>query len=216
MYFYTFSRSKAEDGKNFVGKFYYAGTTKDGATHYFNEQQESLFSITAKPVTLYLVCFDEENPYIESINYFLDKSKDYSSDTKAMNILLRILDSALYTYILDVSGRKSVSNVISTCFKCQAERRTLTKNIYNEYLCPDCYAEYLLTTKGLAEFYVQLAREEIGRAAFSDDDFAKIREAWNTPVDPIDPDYRYKHEYRDASGVSDDYITKLEAAFSKL
>jgi hypothetical protein len=94
--------------------------------------------------------------------------------------VMQNLDLATCVNILNASGYKPKFILEHECFECEGSNVNVQKNAYGEYLCTDCWVDYLTTERGLVEYYIGIADGTYSKESFSAADLSKIEAAWSS------------------------------------
>lgn len=158
----------------------YVGRVKSAALEAFKDHVDFAFSTAAPyPGRTYFVGFDSD---LDFIKVFEEKGITSLDDIKWKDISLfkNNLDVAVCSHVLRHSCHKFIKSIVVTkCNNCNADT-ILHKNAYGQYLCADCWNNYLTTVNGQVEYVIGLATGEYKITAFSEKDRKWIAEAWNT------------------------------------
>lgn len=180
MYYLVFSRSRNSDG-NYENNMHYMGITKSDAIDKFNERAENAFSISASQETLYFTGFNSDLKFLNEIKKLEIK------DVTSSHIITIMQNVALATCVntLTVSGYKPKLILEHDCSHCEESNVNVQKNAYGEYLCADCWVDYLTTDKGLVEYYIGIANGTYSKDSFSTDDLADIAASWSNNTNEL-------------------------------
>jgi hypothetical protein len=81
----------------------------------------------------------------------------------------------------------------------------LIGTVYCDFICEDCWEEYINSEDGLAEYFIKIANEEMLPSDFSIDNLTKIAMVW-----------KEAKEAHELIGLADDAIEEYEADFYKV
>lgn len=178
MYYVVFARNKNKLGK-IINTIHYEGASKSTAIEAFNTASVSAFNIDAFPGSLYFAGFKSDLPFIKEIKEARKASSIAISDV--INRFLQNLSLATCLNTLAISGYKPAKLIeVHECEECDSKDTTVEQNVYMDYLCSKCWADYWNTRKSLAEYVIGLANGTYKLVSFSEADKAAIITAWNT------------------------------------
>jgi hypothetical protein len=176
MYYIVFSRSRNKDG-GLTSNIYYEGVSKTSALESFDTASASTFKIDAAACNLYFAGFQSDLPVIKEL---VEEATSLVASEK-INKVIRNLSLATCLNTLTSSGYKPAKLIeVRECEECDNKDTTVEQNVYKDYLCSECWAEYWNTRKSLAEYVVNLAKGIDRLDSFSEADKQVIVEAWTT------------------------------------
>jgi hypothetical protein len=178
MYYIVFSRNRDIGNGGLTSTMHYQGVSKSDAIGAFTTASTSAFNITAPAGNLYFAGFESTLPFLKDI-----KQVGKLTDREKINSIITNLSLAICLNTLNTSGHRPKHITAHECSECDAANATVQKNVYNEYLCADCWTIYWTKRISLAEYVVGLANGTYNLESFSDDDKFTIVEAWKTDVD---------------------------------
>ena len=85
------------------------------------------------------------------------------------------------------------------CDNCSYETRTINKTLYGEYLCDECWYDYLCTDRGRVEYFVGIAVGDYTAEEFDAEFLGEMITQW----------YKHKHLFK----ISESLISIYENAF---
>ena len=88
------------------------------------------------------------------------------------------------------------------CDNCSYETRTINKTLYGEYLCDECWYDYLCTDRGRVEYFVGIAVGDYTAGEFDAEFLGEMIIQW----------YKHKHLFK----ISESLISIYENAFFEL
>lgn len=178
MYYIVFSRNRDIENDGLTSTVHYQGVSKSDAISAFTTASIGAFNITAPVGNLYFTGFESTLPFLKDI-----KQTDKLTDREKVNSIITNLGLAICLNTLNTSGHKPKHITVHECSECDVINAEVQKNVYNEYLCAECWNKYWAKRTSLAEYVVGLANGTYNLESFSDEDKATIIEAWTTNVD---------------------------------
>ena len=84
------------------------------------------------------------------------------------------------------------------CADCDNHHRELLKTAYGDYLCADCWDEYIHTDAGRLEFLIGICKEDYSISNFDADFLGEVAKSWmlNFGVLDLTPQERYNIEQK--------------------
>jgi SRSO17 transposase len=65
------------------------------------------------------------------------------------------------------------------CANCDTHRKELLKTAYGDYICEDCWDEYINSDRGLIEYFIAICNEDYSLEEFDADFLCSVIRAWN-------------------------------------
>lgn len=187
MYYIVFSRNRDIENGGLTSTVHYQGASKSAAINAFTTASASTFNITAPAGNLYFTGFESTLPFLKDI-----KQEGKLSNSEKINSIMTNLGLAICLNALNTSGHKPKHITVHECSECDSKDTLVQKNVYNEYLCADCWTTYWTKRISLAEYVVGLANGTYNLESFSTGDKLAIVEAWTNDSDSDEKSNRYQ------------------------
>lgn len=204
MYYIVFSRNRDIGNDGLTSTVHYQGVSKSDAIRAFTTASTSVFNIIAPAGNLYFTGFESTLPFLKDI-----KQADKLTDREKINSIITNLGLAICLNTLNTSGHRPKHITVHECSECDVTNAEVQKNVYNEYLCADCWTIYWTKRISLAEYVVGLANGTYNLESFSEADKETIIEAWTTDVDINHKSNRY--QLLNYAGWSEEALDEIEA-----
>lgn len=166
----------------------YVGSDKQSALNGFTNNIHHAFSTNSHySGRTYFVCFDADLDIVKTLKEKKDVWGILPAEITQSDILLikQNFDIAICTHVLRHSVHRFAKSVTAIqCDCCKAET-ALLKNAYGQYLCTDCWNDYLTTERGQVEYVIGATSGEYKGEAFSHIDRRYITNAWNEHSDEL-------------------------------
>lgn len=78
------------------------------------------------------------------------------------------------------------------CDCCDKKRKELLKTAYGEYLCEDCWDDYINTSEGRLEYLIGICNGDYPASDFDADFLFDVSKSWMLHRDKLDLDYKQK------------------------
>lgn len=202
MYYIVFSRNRDIENDGLTNAVHYQGVSKSAAISAFTTESTSAFNITAPAGNLYFTGFESTLPFLKDI-----KQTGKLTDREKINSIITNIGLAICLNTLNTSGHKPKHITVHECSECDVTNAEVQKNVYNEYLCAECWTKYWTKRTSLAEYVVGLANGTYNLESFSDEDKATIIEAWTTDVDTYN---RSNRAQLIAAGWTEETLAEIE------
>lgn len=84
------------------------------------------------------------------------------------------------------------------CAECDTHRRDLKKTAYGDYICEDCWDEYINTDAGRVEYFIDLCNDLSPVEDFDADFLCDVAKSWmiNFSLLDLTPQERYSLEQK--------------------
>lgn len=219
MYYFVFSRVRISDGK-FEDTHEYVGTSKSEAIDHFSAVTTRLFKVDACQQILYFVGFNADAPVIKNVSTSMKDTIENLN--KNIPTIISNIDSAVFVNIATASGYSHKFVYTTNCEECNVTEAIVKKNVYGDYLCPDCWSKYIISRKGLAEYLIGIANDEYRLESFTVDtndndlvgsDLDLMVRAWTHPV--IGTEDKSNRELLLESGWTEEALNNIERIISE-
>lgn len=201
MYYIVFSRNRDVENNGLTSAVHYQGVSKSAAISAFTTASTSTFNITAPVGNLYFAGFESTLPFLKDI-----KQTGKLTDREKINAITTNLGLAICLNTLNTSGHKPKHIAVHECSECDVTNAEVQKNVYNEYLCADCWTTYWTKRISLAEYVVGIADGTYNIESFSEQDKKEIVNAWKNK----DGDEKSNKDQLKAAGWTDEALTEIE------
>lgn len=92
------------------------------------------------------------------------------------------------------------------CDSCSYETRTINKTLYGEYLCDECWYDYLCTDRGRAEYFVGIAVGDYTAWEFDAEFLGEMITQW----------YKHKHLFKISESLINIYEMLIFELFGRV
>ena len=84
------------------------------------------------------------------------------------------------------------------CANCDSHNKELLKTAYGDYLCEDCWDEYICTDAGKVEYLIGICNLEYQPSEFDADFLCDVAQSWRTNASMLNltPEQRFELEER--------------------
>lgn len=177
----------------------YVGRNKFTAQKVFKDNVDFAFS-TASPYSgrTYFVGFDSDLDFIKAFEEREIETPQEDVTPKDISLFKQNLDVAICAHVLKHSVHRFTKSMTATQCDCCKSEAVLYKNAYGQYLCTDCWNDYLTSDRGQVEYMIGVASGEYKRSSFSNEDCTAIQLAW--------------FAYQDELGKTAEELSLIEAA----
>jgi hypothetical protein len=80
------------------------------------------------------------------------------------------------------------------CDECGSRKKELLKTAYGDYLCEDCWDDYICTDMGKLEFLIGICNGDYPASDFDADFLGEVAESWKTNSNMVDLTPKQKSE----------------------
>jgi hypothetical protein len=80
------------------------------------------------------------------------------------------------------------------CDECGSRKKELLKTAYGDYLCEDCWDDYICTDPGKLEYLIGICNGDYPASDFDADFLGEVAESWKTNSNMVDLTPKQKSE----------------------
>ena len=85
---------------------------------------------------------------------------------------------------------------MTNCVNCGAYRKELLKTAYGDFICEDCWDDYISTDAGLLEYLIGICNEDYPMSEFDSDFLGEVAVSWKANAHKLNftPEERFQIE----------------------